>query len=55
MTNDETKSMVELQKEQIILMLKNYGGVNEHKVKGGETWHYHFDKDCTVLLVFDDE
>ena len=32
---EESKSLVDLQKEQIILMLKNYGGVNEHKVKAG--------------------
>jgi hypothetical protein len=51
----ESKSPIDLQKEQIILMLMNYGGVNKHEVKAGETWNYHFDKNCTVLLVFEDD
>lgn len=52
---EKPKTLVDLMKEETIVNLMNYGGVNKHKVKAGETWHYHFDKNCTVLLVFEDD
>lgn len=53
--NEEPKTLFNLMKEETIVNLMNYGGVNKHKAKAGETWHYHFDKNCTVLLVFEDD
>jgi hypothetical protein len=52
---EKSKTLVDLMKEETIMNLANYGGVNRHLVKAGETWHYHFDRDCTVLLVFDED
>ena len=40
------------EKEQTIQELLNYGNCNRHEIKAGETWKYHFDEDCTVILVF---